>query len=198
MADDENVSINAKTTTYYNRRPEDKYKFQIKYVDATTGENVDINSFTDSIRLARAGTNIRDIPSRLDTVVHKEPMPTDLLSNFVTNPSATYSPSDAVSALGLYITDYIVDRITTLGDKNSDLSKNDDSITDTMTFRDYIKGGMADYYNALKGENEEIDIDYNNTKINEANEMSAAAKRVAAHAGIGLGEILCIKSNLSI
>ena len=188
MADDENVSINAKTTTYYNRRPEDKYKFQIKYVDATTGENVDINSFTDSIRLARAGTNIRDIPSRLDTVVHKEPMPTDLLSNFVTNPSATYSPSDAVSALGLYITDYIVDRITTLGDKNSDLSKNDDSITDTMTFRDYIKGGMADYYNALKGENEEIDIDYNNTKINEANEMSAAAKRVAAHAGIGLGE----------
>ena len=188
MADNENISINAKTTTYYNRRPEDKYKFQIKYVDATTGENVDINSFTDSIRLARAGTNIRDIPSRLDTVVHKEPMPTDLLSNFVTNPSATYSPSDAVSALGLYITDYIVDRITTLGDKNSDLSKNDDSITDTMTFRDYIKGGMADYYNALKGENEEIDIDYNNTKINEANEMSAAAKRVAAHAGIGLGE----------
>lgn len=188
MADNENVSINAKTTTYYNRRPEDKYKFQIKYVDATTGENVDINSFTDSIRLARAGTNIRDIPSRLDTIVHKEPMPTDLLSNFVTTPSASYSPSDAVSALGLYITDYIVDRITTLGDKNSDLSKNDDSITDTMTFRDYIKGGMADYYNALKGENEEIDIDYNNTKVNEAKEMSAAAKRIAAHAGIGLGE----------
>lgn len=188
MEDNENVSINAKTTTYYNRRPEDKYKFQIKYVDATTGENVDINSFTDSIRLARAGANIRDIPSKLDTIVHKEPMPTDLLSNFVTTPSDNYSPSDAVSALGLYITDYIVDRITTLGDKNSDLSKNDDSITDTMTFRDYIKGGMADYYNALKGENEEIDIDYNNTKVDEANEMSAAAKRVAAHAGIGLGE----------
>ena len=188
MADNENISINAKTTTYYNRRPEDKYKFQIKYVDATTGENVDINSFTDSIRLARAGANIRDIPSKLDTIVHKEPMPTDLLSNFVTTPSENYSPSDAVSALGLYITDYIVDRITTLGDKNSDLSKNDDSIVDTMTFRDYIKGGMADYYNALSNTNEEIDIDYNNTKINEAKEMSASAKRIAAHAGIGLGE----------
>lgn len=189
MADNtENSSINTKSTSSYNRRPEDKYKFTIKYVDATTGENVDINSFTDTIRLARAGANIRDIPSKLDTVVHKEPMPTDLLSNFVTSPSANYSPSDAVSALGLYITDYIIDRITTLGDKNSDLAKNDDSIVDTMTFRDYIKGGMADYYNALTGTGEEVDIDYNNTKVNEAKKLSKAAKRVAAHAGIGLGE----------
>lgn len=176
------------SNTYYNKdsTPNQAYHYQIKYVDAMNGNAVDINSFTDSIRLARAGTNVRDIPNKLDTIVHSETIPTDYLSKFVTRAAEKFSPSDAVSALGLYITDYIVDRITNLGDKNSDLSKNDDSFTNTITFRDYIKGGTAYVKNVLNGLEENSDED-NSQKESNSGE-SEKSSRISADMGIGVGE----------
>lgn len=180
-----------KDSSDYNRSFDQKYYPTIKYVDVITGEAVNLNSITDSIRLARAGSNIRDIPSKRDTIVHKETISSDYLSKFVTKSAVKYSPSDAVSCLGLYITDYIVDRITTLGDKNSDLSKHDDNFVDSMTFRDYIKGGSADFESLINNNDTSEDADtYQNTidtKL-QTDASKKVAKRVIADFGVGLGE----------
>lgn len=187
---DENT-IHYKTPDDYNTKFENRYFSNVKYVDAITGEAVDMSSITDSVRLARAGTNIRDDTSTNNSVVHNEQIPNDLLGKFVTDPSKKYSPADAVSCLGLYITDYIVDRITSLGDKNSDLSANTSQFTDTMTFRDYQKGGTADILNAVGDEVNYIDEEQkklDKTLNKDVKENRKKAARLAANAGIGMGE----------
>lgn len=189
----ETTSTSAKSASNYNRTFDQSYYPTIKYVDVMTGEDVDMNSITDSIRLARAGTNIRDIPNKNDTIVHKETISKDYLSKFVTNPAGKYSPSDAVASLGLYITDYITDRITSLGDKNSDLSKTDDNFINSVTFRDYIKGGAASFQSAVDDTSYSTDDDQDkiDAKINSSvnNDRSKKTiKRVAADMGVGMGE----------
>jgi len=190
MADENTTSESKKykSSLYYNYKPEEKYKTSIKYVDSMTGKPVDINSITDGIRLARVGSNIRDIPGKKDTIIHQETMPTDLLNKFVTSPSSSYSPADAVSCLGLYITDYIVDRLTSLGDKNSDLSANDKSFTDDMTFRTYMQGGA----NAFRNE----DNTQNNPTMDEFDNATdsnlKSSKRISQDIGIGVGESIVI------
>lgn len=180
--------MSAKNSSDYINTPDNAYYPDIKYVDAMTGENIDINSITDSIRLARAGTNIRDIPGKLDTIVHKEAMPNDLLAKFVTTPATKYSPADTVSCLGLYITDYIVDRITTLGDKNKDLAKHSTRFVEDMVFRDYIKGGTADFKSLVGGEDGDLDAEQAHIDAQGESNLDEKAKRVAANMGVGVGE----------
>lgn len=169
-----------------------KYYSTIRYVDAMTGKPVDLTSINDSIRLARAGSNLKDIPDSNNSVVHNDVMPTSLLGKFVTEKTVRYSPSDAVSSLGLYITDYIVDRITSLGDKNSDLSANSSGFADVMTFRDYQKGGSRSVIDATNGElSDELDtfqarIDAELDKNTRDNRKKA--RRMGENMGIGVGE----------
>lgn len=188
---DENTK-NYKTSEDYNIGMENAYFPNIKYVDAVTGEAIDMTTITDSIRLARAGTNIKDDPNTNNSIVHSESMPNDLLAKFVTQNAVKYSPADAVSCLGLYITDYIVDRITSLGDKNSDLSKNSSEFTDVMTFRDYNKGGSSEIIDALTGKTENPTDDNQkalNTRLeNQEQYNKKKAERLSANCGIGLGE----------
>lgn len=189
MADETTESVKKyKNSAYFNYKPEEKYKTSIKYVDSMTGKPVDLNTITDSIRLARAGTNIRDIPGKRDTIVHQETMPTDLLNKFVTSPSSSYSPADAVSCLGLYITDYIVDRITSLGDKNSDLSANSKSFTDDMTFRTYMQGGA----NAFRNEDNTQDEPTMDNFDAATDSDLKSSKRISQDIGIGVGESIVI------
>lgn len=181
-------SMSAKNSSNYNNVPNQAYYNTIKYVDAMTGENVDINSITDSIRLARAGSNIRDIPGKLDTIVHKEAMSNDLLAKFVTKPATKYSPADTVSCLGLYITDYIVDRITSLGDKNKDLAKHSTQFVEDMVFRDYIKGGTADFKNVLGNSDYSTDDDQAYIDAEGNPTLDKKVRRFAADMGVGVGE----------
>lgn len=190
MADDK-IKRAKNPSDYNSNYISNSNMYKLKFVDAMTGEPVNLSSITDSIRLARAGTNIRDIPGKQDTIVHNETMPNDLLEKFVTSPASKYSPADAVSCLGLYITDYILDRITSLGDKNSDLSSHTKNFSKSMTFRDYYKGGSGELRDLLGLENMSLDKDQLQADTGTAKPDLHTLKkrrRVAANMGIGVGE----------
>lgn len=112
----------------------------LKLVDASNGEVIQNYNIMDSLRLARKGDEVYNDK----TIVLSSVLPSSLLSDFIVDPNSGFNIKSCVEALGLYNTDYIRDRIETMGDKNSDLGAIENAtVEDDLIFRNYIKGGTS-------------------------------------------------------
>lgn len=146
--------------------------------DTSTGKPIEIPFINDSIRMSRTESSIIDDPDNLNSIVHSQILPTRALSNFIEEGDVLHARS-ALDNLGLYITDYIENRIKTLGDKEKELNEPENKeIIDIMTFRNYLKGG--DGYIDEQGKTESESF------VEESN--GKRYSRVMSDCGIGLGE----------
>ena len=152
-----------------------EYANVIELIDANTGKPVKINTFQDSIRLSRAGSTPTDKPSSGDTIVHNKTINSNLIKDLVYSGS-DMSPKDCVASIGSYITEYTTKRITSLGDKNADLSKIDENsqVLNDLTFRNYVANG-AEPQSLTSSEADKKD----STKVDGISRQNA---------GIGLGQ----------
>ena len=146
----------------------------VELIDVSTKEQIPIPTIMDSIRLSRAGESPIDDSSNKNSVVHSRYLSKSLLGQFLLEKDVIH-PEDAVSCLGIYITNYMHHRITELGDKNRSLDVIENKeILDDMTFRNYLKGGAAPK-------------DFNSDKSESITE-DGSLDRISEDLGIGLGE----------
>ena len=174
--------------------------YDIKLVDTMTGRTIPVQSITNSLMLAKRGEdNTND-----SSVIYNHTVPSNLLGTFISNQEQGFNPKSCVEAIGLYNTDYIRQQITTLGDKQKDLSALEDmGVVDDLTFRSYIDGG-ASARNIFTGEAEIVTDKVEHAfkpgqtaseiegSTNKAHPNTGLYNRVSTSMGIGLGEAMVL------
>lgn len=174
------VSSNEKDgvkTSNFNKSIDNKeYYDTIDLIDASTGSIVKSTSIQDSIRLARSGQNVSDNVYVGDNIVHSKNINGNIISDLLYNDKDSMSPTDCVASVGSYITGYVNNKISTLGDKNSNLGMipNGSGILDDLTFRNYLSTS-GEETNIATGE--------------AANDAGTTQEQISRkNAGIGLGQ----------
>lgn len=147
----------------------------IKLVDATTGQPIQIKSVIDSIRLSNSeGTEDH-------TVIFDHVIPDTLLNQFIIEHKEMFNTRSCIDALGLYCTEYMYNQVTKLGDQEQDLTKIDEADQDVrkhLEFTNYVKGGAMGR-NPITGS-------YDESLMRDSSEGKYT--RVSPNLGIGLGE----------
>lgn len=174
--------------------------YDISLVDTMTGRVIPVQSITNSIMLAKRGEdNTND-----SSVIYNHTVPNNLLGAFISTQDQGFNPKSCVEAIGLYNTDYIRQQITTLGDKQKDLSALEDmGVVDDLTFRGYIDGG-ASARNIFTGEAEVVTDKVEHAfkpgqttseiegSMNKTHPNTGLYNRVSTSMGIGLGEAMVL------
>lgn len=147
----------------------------IRLVDASTGQPIEISHIRDSIRLSNSEG------SDDDTIIYEHVIPNNLLDKFIVEDRENFNTPSCIEALGLYCTEYMYSQVTKLGEKEQDLSKIDERDMDlrrNLEFTNYVKGG-AMARNPITGE-------YDESLMRDSTEKKYT--RVSPNLGIGLGE----------
>ena len=174
--------------------------YNINLVDTMTGRIIPVRSITNSIMAAKRGEeNMNN-----SAVIYEHTVPNQLLNDFISTNEEPFNPHSCVEAIGLYNTEYIRQQITTLGDKQRDLSALEDmGVMDDLTFRGYKDGG-ASARNIFTDEAEivtdKVEHAFESGKTsselqgstNKSHPNTGFYNRVSTSMGIGLGEAMVL------